>query len=793
MRTPSLNRRILFIVLGLTVLSQGIYLYVNVRSFQSGYEAVVRSNLTAVGTSLKGQLDRVLGMGISIDKLVGLDVVVRDALKNAEELRAVAIRDPSGTWLYYGDRERFVGGDRAGQEPSHEVRRVLDPADAVSLPLERDGRTVGELHLQLNRDLIGDRIREIALDSATIVLISVLAVIDIVFFLIAYTISLPVRGVVRDVDAARHLGSVSLPVRRTGIDFLDGLLDRFDGFRSRVGGEWKRLAVLFEALPPPGGGVREDGTARSLLRNAVGRIRWGKEAGSVPAALASPAMIRPAVFVFIFSEALSISFLPLFAKELYRPLRDLSQEVVIGLPISAFMLSIAVALPVGGAWSETVGRRKAFVHGAILSAAGLVLTAAAQDILSLILYRSLVGLGFGVVFMASQSYVIQTTTPANRAEGLAMFISAFYAGTLCGSAIGGMLSDRIGFRPIFLLGAALALASLVFLYLFLGEEASRAAGTHRPTSRAATLRAVLPHPRDFRRLFSDRDFAALVLLQNIPNKICLIGFIYYIAPLFLQELGSSRSQIGRTVMGYSLAMILFSQPLSRWSDRNQKMKAGVFWGGLLSGVVLLPFFFLSDAPVVALGIALLGTAHALSVPNQTKLASQLQSVRSVGVGNGLGIYRLAERAGNVVAPLLAGALVMAVGYARSLAVLGAYTVASSLLYLLVARRRAYLRVRIPEDEAVPCTVEGAPVRVLDLGPGGLSFEGSSLEPGARVELRLDLPGSGPLSLPAEVLSAGASGVRRCRFRRLSLDQSEAVQAWVFVKAGETGTNPGGGR
>lgn len=783
MRTPSLKRRILLIVLGLTALSQGAYLYLNVRSFQAGYEEVVRSNLMAVGASLKGQLDRVLAMGISIRKLVGLEFVLRDVLENSEELSAVALRDLSGDWLYYCDRERFVGGEETGQDPSRVVPRLLDPSDSLQLSLEGgDGEPAGELHLQLNRDLVGDRIREIALDSATVILISVLAVIDFVFFLIAFTVTLPVQGVVRDVEAARRLGSVSLPVRRTGIDFLDRLVDRFDGFRGRLGDDWRQLTTLFRVLPLTPGGE----PAYNRLRDGIRRIRWVGAAKAHPEPLTSPAMIRPAVFVFIFSEALSIAFLPLFAKALYQPLWNLSPEVVIGLPISAFMLSIAVALPVGGAWSEMVGQRKAFVHGAAVAAAGLVLTALAQDIPSLILYRSLVGLGFGVVFMASQNYVIQTTSPANRAEGLAMFISAFYAGTLCGSAIGGMLSDRIGFRSIFLLGAALALVSLVFLYLFLGEEPSPPSGAYRSMSRISKLKAVLPRPGDFRRLFADRDFAALVLLQNIPNKVCLIGFVYYIAPLFLQELGNSRSQTGRYIMGYSLAMILFSQVLSRWSDRNQKMKAGVFWGGLLSGLVLLPFFFLSSTPMVAAGIALLGVAHALSVPNQTKLASQLPSVRGVGVGNGLGIYRLAERMGNVAAPVLAGYLAVAVGYAKSLAVLGAYAAASSLLYLALSKRRAYLRVPIPENEPVACTVEGQPVRLLDLGLGGLSFSGSGLEPGARVRAFLDLPGSPTLTLPVEVLAADASGVRRCRFRRLSLDESEAIHAYVFQKAEEAG-------
>ena len=117
------------------------------------------------------------------------------------------------------------------------------------------------------------------------------------------------------------------------------------------------------------------------------------------------------------------------------------------------------------------------------------------------------------------------------------------------------------------------------------------------------------------------------------------------------------------------------------------MKASIFWGGIVSGLALIPFFFIANTFMVALGILILGFSHALSVSNQTKMASQLQVVKTVGLGQSLGIYRLAERLGNVIAPILTAILLSTVGYAMALAVLGVYTVISSLLYLLITRKR----------------------------------------------------------------------------------------------------------
>ncbi|RZB32188.1 MAG: hypothetical protein SRB1_01807, partial [Desulfobacteraceae bacterium Eth-SRB1] len=195
--------------------------------------------------------------------------------------------------------------------------------------------------------------------------------------------------------------------------------------------------------------------------------------------------------------------------------------------------------------------------------------------------------------------------------------------------------------------------------------------------------SALPSFKDISRLVSDRNFIALSLFQGIPNKICLIGFIYYLAPLFLKELGNSQSNTGRYIMGYSLVMILLSQTMSKWSDRHGNIKQIIVIGGVFSGIILIPFFFVNNTFMIAVGILSLGTVHSLSVPNQAKLASQLGVVQDVGLGSGIGIYRQLERIGNVLAPIILGVLASIFGFAKSLAIIGIYTAFSSLFFLLI--------------------------------------------------------------------------------------------------------------
>ena len=254
-----------------------------------------------------------------------------------------------------------------------------------------------------------------------------------------------------------------------------------------------------------------------------------------------------------------------------------------------------------------------------------------------------------------------------------------------------MVAERIGFRILFYSGAAITVISVLFIYFFMTEQPGAGFQTGKKSGAGNIFQqfvSLLPLPGDFIKLLSNRNFAALALCQSIPNKICLIGFVYYLAPLFLKSLGSGQSDIGRYIMGYSLMMILFSQTVSKWSDRHFTAKPFIFWGGVLSGLSLIPFFFFTNTWMIAAGIVMLGLSHTISVSNQAKMASQLNAVKEIGVGPGLGVYRQMERLGNVIAPILLGLMSSIFGYSKTLALIGIFTVLSSIIFQVVYREES---------------------------------------------------------------------------------------------------------
>lgn len=686
-RRITLNKKILLIVLSFMVISQLVYLYIDIRSFKKSYIEIIRSNLYVVGTSIKNNLDSILEKGIPINKLIGLEPFFNETLSDAPNLSYLAVYDDSGKCIYYSDRDKFTEGS-AAQKAGKEIIKTDTGNESVLsfLLLSAGGEVKGKLVAGIDQKLISKQLRSVILDTGTIILISILATIDFLFFVVALTIEIPLKRAAEDIRLAKNPEATGLMIGRTGIDFFDQELERFDHYRNNFIVKWLRFKELFLSFSRTlkYRNIKNHAVYQPVkdIESLISRISSEHKNQTGPAAIGLPVLIRPALFLFVFAEALSISFLPLYAEEIYRPLLGLSQDIIIGLPISAFMLFTALSFPVGGALADTIGYRKAFVIGALVTATGLFLTGTANNIIHLIFYRCIVGTGFGIVFITAQSYIVSTTSMSNRAEGMAIFLSAFYGGTLCGSAIGGMVAERIGYRILFYSGAIMALIAVFFIYFFISEqvvkEKKREAG-----KLLVQFKSLLPLPKDFTKLLSDKNFAALTFLQSIPNKICLIGFVYYAAPLLLKSLNSSQSDTGRYIMGYSLMMILFSQAASKWSDRYLSAKPFIFWGGILSGLSLIPFFFFSNVWVVAIGILLLGLSHTISVSNQAKMASQLDSVKEIGIGPGLGIYRQMERVGNVVAPVLLGFLSSIFGYSKTLAIIGVFTVILSIVFQVV--------------------------------------------------------------------------------------------------------------
>ena len=136
------------------------------------------------------------------------------------------------------------------------------------------------------------------------------------------------------------------------------------------------------------------------------------------------------------------------------------------LAIAIQNLAWGIGQPIFGAIAEKLTDRKAIIFGAILYAAGLVLSSAAVTPGALQLYEVLIGFGIaGTGFGVILAVVGRAANDENRSMALAIATAAGSAGQVIGAPVAEYLLDSMTWQSVFIVFAAIILASMVFLPL----------------------------------------------------------------------------------------------------------------------------------------------------------------------------------------------------------------------------------------------------------------------------------------------------------------------------------------
>ncbi len=601
----SLKARALIITSLILILSQVAFSYFNLNDFRGRYSSEIQGKCETLGSLIKADVDYLLRLGIPINKLIKIDNLLDEVLQSIPELSDIAIVDTAGDPLY-----RVVAEDEKIRNEIEAV--IIDPGnmhqnpDRIVLPVSRKGAAAGYVHLNISSTVIDNTIDDLALDSATVVVVSLLVGFEFVFFLVAILI-------VGDRRAPRP--------DETIVDFNPG-------HKSKV------------------------------------PVR---------------ASIRTSAFLYAFAMALSMSFLPIYANALYVPIAGLSREIVIGLPISAEMLCVAISLVLSGYWLDRQGWFFPFITGVIITGVGMALCGIAETTMELITYRGCVGFGYGLALMATQSVVVNLTSLQNRSSAVASLEAGYFSGFISSTAVGGMLAEKIGYRGVFFVGSLLVLMSIVFVVTFLMQ--TRKAG-QQPAKAAVKEEAQT----GVAGLFTDRVFMGSLLLSAIPSALCLVGFLYFASPLLLAELGVKQSNIARLMMPYGLCMVYIAPMISRWVDGIQNKRIPVVMGGFLGGLALLSFLFLNSVALFVVVLVLFALSGGMSYGARISTISESPAVKAVGAGKALGVFNSLERIGNTAGPIAVGGMITAFGLTAAISNLGIIYLLGTILFFVVARK-----------------------------------------------------------------------------------------------------------
>lgn len=327
----------------------------------------------------------------------------------------------------------------------------------------------------------------------------------------------------------------------------------------------------------------------------------------------------------------------------------------------------ALLAPVVG---ERIGRKRVLLGTVALFAVGAALTAAATSGEMLGAARFVAGLGVGGALTTAMT-VARNCAPPRRA---ALVVTVTMAGIPLGGVVAALLAvpvlPAVGWRPMFLVGAGLALLILVAVAGADVRDEPADAGTDLDWTPREKLLGV----------FTGRGLvvAAIVAVCAIANMVAWQGLNVWAAEAMVQTGFSLRGALLLTFVLTGAAVI--GSFLTAWAaDRHGPARIGIVSGSStvlgLVGMLLGP----SDAPYVVLCVALMGIGGHSTMNLVHTATSNIFPVQARATA--MGWSNSTSFVGAFLGPVLGGTAIAAGGPDR---LFGTYGVAAAVCVTAVA-------------------------------------------------------------------------------------------------------------
>ncbi|MDR0779879.1 MAG: MFS transporter [Pseudomonadales bacterium] len=371
----------------------------------------------------------------------------------------------------------------------------------------------------------------------------------------------------------------------------------------------------------------------------------------------------------------------------------------LGPVFSASLVGLMVGLLCVGVLADYYGQRFSIVFCVLLFAVFTLLTAYAQGVTDLMLWRFLAGIGLGGAMPNALALTGEYCPRRARATLTILMFCGFSLGSIIGGVLAATLLDSAGWRVVFLIGAVLPLLLLPFLLWLLPESLQFLLERKQDERRVHTqLKRINPQhdlATPLRRRDSEKNLPVTALFQEQRAQGTLLLWLVFFCNLmvffFLQNwlptlftdagLAQQNAVLMSTLISWGgIVAGLLSGPLM---DRYNPclVLAGLYLGGtvFVAAMGQVPAALLAAATFCA-GFCVSGAQKSI---NALAVVFYPVRMRSTGVGWALGIGRF----GSILGPIAAGYLLSGGwSYGRLMQLAAVPMLVAALAIYLVGRR-----------------------------------------------------------------------------------------------------------
>lgn len=352
--------------------------------------------------------------------------------------------------------------------------------------------------------------------------------------------------------------------------------------------------------------------------------------------------VRVLAFLLLLCSYMSISFIPLLMKDIYKPLWGLSFNVIVGLPIASEMFGAFLSSLMAGYFIDRYGWRPVFVYGFILLSIATLLSALTDDAVNFIGIRCFVGIGYGAAWMGLRGLVATGKSSHERTHGFSTLNAGIFAGMNCGAVIGALLAQRIGFSAVMILASFMIAVALPFTFSLTVNSKPTITGSDKLTFSG------------LREFFLHQDTFFFFLLITIPSAITS-SFLTYFFPIFSNSIDVNQGDIGRGFLLYGICMVFIGPILVKFLASKKINVKHLMLGSCLIGALSLCSFWSTPTFIGALiAIVILGISDSVGLVSQNGYFMSLPTAEKIGHGKALSFYSATKKIGQFSGPAVFG-------------------------------------------------------------------------------------------------------------------------------------------
>jgi EmrB/QacA subfamily drug resistance transporter len=333
---------------------------------------------------------------------------------------------------------------------------------------------------------------------------------------------------------------------------------------------------------------------------------------------------------------------------------DLGGLTQLSWVITGYLLASTVSTPLWGKLGDLYGRKPLFQVSIVLFLAGSALCGLSQNMVELILFRSVQGLGAGGLLVLTQAIIADIVSPRQRGRYQGLFGAVFGVTSVGGPLLGGFFVDTLSWRWIFYLNLPIGAAALLVIALALPAASEQR--HHTIDYLGTVLLAVAATSLVLLTTLGGNTFpwaSAPTYILAIAGGICIIGFVLVerraAEPVMPLELFRNRVFVYACAIGFGVGFALFGVttflPLflqvvngvtpTTSGLRLLPMVVGLLITSILSGQLISQLGRYKVFPIAGTALMTLGLFLLSRMNEQTSVLVESLSMLVLGLGFGL--------------------------------------------------------------------------------------------------------------------------------------------------------------